>query len=523
MAQTGFTPISLYYTTTAAAVPTASNLVAGELAINTQDGKLFYKDAAGVVQTIASKNGVAGGSNTQVQYNSSGSLAGDADMTFNGTTLTLANDASISGLTVGKGAGAVATNTALGASALAVNSTGAAVTAIGSSALAANTADGGTAIGRNSLAANTTGTDNTGIGRNALLLNTTGANNVALGKDSLSANTTASNNTAVGYQAGYANTTGTNLTAVGKGAGYSNTTGDNVTVVGVNALYSNTTGAGNSAFGQGSLNANTTGSYNTAHGAQTLLSNTTSSNNTAVGYQALYSNVVGTNGGSGAFGYQALYSATEGNNWAFGNYALTDATTGTSNCAFGGSAGSSATSASWNVLIGTNAAYQITTGSGNISINSRNGSGTYAPCLNITTENNRISMGSTGVTNAYVQVSWTVLSDARDKTNITNAPYGLDFVNELRPVTYQWDKRSNYEDGTPDGTHLEPKLQLGFLAQDVIDLELKYGATAKDLLVGDDEFEDSLKVTEAKLIPVLVKAIQELKAEVDSLKQQLGK
>jgi len=57
MAQTGFTPISLYYTTTAAAVPTAGNLVAGELAINTNDGKLFYKDSSGVVQTIASKAG----------------------------------------------------------------------------------------------------------------------------------------------------------------------------------------------------------------------------------------------------------------------------------------------------------------------------------------------------------------------------------------------------------------------------------------------------------------------------------
>jgi hypothetical protein len=60
MAQTGFTPISLYYTTTAAAVPAAGNLVAGELAINTQDGKLFYKDAAGVVQTLASKDANSG-------------------------------------------------------------------------------------------------------------------------------------------------------------------------------------------------------------------------------------------------------------------------------------------------------------------------------------------------------------------------------------------------------------------------------------------------------------------------------
>jgi hypothetical protein len=45
----------LYYTTTAAAVPTAGNLVAGELALNNNDGKLFYKDSSGVVQTIATK------------------------------------------------------------------------------------------------------------------------------------------------------------------------------------------------------------------------------------------------------------------------------------------------------------------------------------------------------------------------------------------------------------------------------------------------------------------------------------
>lgn len=56
MAQTGFTPISLYYSTTAAAAPTAGNLANGELAINTNDGKLFYKDSGGSVQVIGWKN-----------------------------------------------------------------------------------------------------------------------------------------------------------------------------------------------------------------------------------------------------------------------------------------------------------------------------------------------------------------------------------------------------------------------------------------------------------------------------------
>jgi hypothetical protein len=65
MAQTNFTPISLYYSTTAAATPTAGNLVAGELALNNNDGKLFYKDSSGVVQTIATKASAAlGGSTT---------------------------------------------------------------------------------------------------------------------------------------------------------------------------------------------------------------------------------------------------------------------------------------------------------------------------------------------------------------------------------------------------------------------------------------------------------------------------
>jgi len=60
MAATGFTPISLYYSTTASTAPTAGNLIAGELAINTTDGKLYYKDTAGVVQTLATKDATSG-------------------------------------------------------------------------------------------------------------------------------------------------------------------------------------------------------------------------------------------------------------------------------------------------------------------------------------------------------------------------------------------------------------------------------------------------------------------------------
>ena len=54
MAATGYTPISLYYSTTASQVPTNTNLVNGELAINITDGKLYYKDNSGVVKILAS-------------------------------------------------------------------------------------------------------------------------------------------------------------------------------------------------------------------------------------------------------------------------------------------------------------------------------------------------------------------------------------------------------------------------------------------------------------------------------------
>lgn len=90
MAATGYTPIQLYYSATGAAVPLAANLAAGELAINTNDGKLYYKDSSNAVQVIGTKGGVGSSTTTQVLYNSSGLVVGSANLTFNGTTLTAA-------------------------------------------------------------------------------------------------------------------------------------------------------------------------------------------------------------------------------------------------------------------------------------------------------------------------------------------------------------------------------------------------------------------------------------------------
>ena len=60
MSQTGYTPIQLYYSPTTTNTPIAGNLLAGELAINTADGKLFYKDSSNAVQVLATKAAAAG-------------------------------------------------------------------------------------------------------------------------------------------------------------------------------------------------------------------------------------------------------------------------------------------------------------------------------------------------------------------------------------------------------------------------------------------------------------------------------
>jgi collagen type VII alpha len=60
MASSGYTTLQLYHTETPGVEPAAGNLIAGELAINTADGKLFYKNTSGTVSTITSGGGSGG-------------------------------------------------------------------------------------------------------------------------------------------------------------------------------------------------------------------------------------------------------------------------------------------------------------------------------------------------------------------------------------------------------------------------------------------------------------------------------
>lgn len=97
MSQAGFTPISLYFSTTAAAVPSAGNLANGELGLNIADMKLYAKNSSGVVTLLASSGGAAGTvSSVDVSGGTTGLTTSGGPVTTSGTitlagTLAIAN------------------------------------------------------------------------------------------------------------------------------------------------------------------------------------------------------------------------------------------------------------------------------------------------------------------------------------------------------------------------------------------------------------------------------------------------
>ena len=102
-------------------------------------------------------------------------------------------------------------------------------------------------------------------------------------------------------------------------------------------------------------------------------------------------------------------------------------------------------------------------------------------------------------------MAWTVVSDLRDKTNFAPVPHGLAFVNQLNPVQYQF--RTNRQSEETNGP-----VRYGFKAQEVLALE------GSNPVIVDNEDSEKLRMTDAYMIPILVKAIQELKAEFDAYK-----
>lgn len=353
--------------TSATTATTATNATNIAITDNTSSSSTWYP----VLSANSSGNNAATTSSTKLSFvPSTGNLTS--------TVLTSINDASISGLTVGKGGGSVAFNTAIGQGALPVNTTGGDLTAVGGQ----------------SLKSNTTGIINSAFGVNSLLSNTTGGYNTALGHSSLYNNTTASNNTAVGYQAGYSNTTGGGLTALGYQAGYSNTTSTNITAIGYQALYL------------------TTGGNNTAVGLQAGYNTTSGIDNTYVGY------------------YSGQANQTGSHNTFIGQYAG-QAITGSFNTTLGDGAGYQITSGSNHTIIGayngnqngldirtnTTGFVVLSTGTGAVMAYSANGSGWYQ-------QNN--------------STLWAITSDQRIKKNIVDLENGLTTILALKPKEFDY-------------------------------------------------------------------------------------
>jgi hypothetical protein len=396
-------------------------------------------------------------------------------------------------------------------------------TALGINALADNNSGiNNTALGYAALQFNTTGANNTGIGTSALQFNTTGYTNTALGYAALQSNTTGHTNTALGTSALQSNTTGYTNTALGTSALQSNTTGHTNTALGNAALQFNTTGYSNTAVGQGALQSNTTGYTNEALGINALYSNTTGANNTALGYTALQANTTGYN--NAAVGQLTLQANTTGHtNTAVGNAALQSNTTGYRNAALGQGALQSNTTGYTNTALGYTALQSNTTGVNNTAVGYAAGSG-YG--ITITTQSNHFILGNSDVTNLIcADTSISGHSDARDKKDIEALNFsGLAYINALIPRKFTWDMRKCV------GTKKDIT-EIGFIAQEVESVQSSVYAVPGIVLTYDIDYTDpetdetivtdQKLIAPAKLIPILVKAIQELTVRVELLETAL--
>ena len=184
-------------------------------------------------------------------------------------------------------------------------------------------------------------------------------------------------------------------------------------------------------------------------------------------------------------------------------------------------------------MVGNSAGAEISSGVNNIAIGQdalRSG----APGGQQNISSNKIGLGDSAISSFHCEVSLSVASDERDKTDFTALDIGLDFVNDLKPYTYKWDKRIKYGDKTaedyewstqtPDGTHKEDWLDIGFKAQEVEVLEKAKGYDKDkktNLFISVQDNGKQYEMRYEKFVPLLVKAIQELSAKNDALEARI--
>tara|TARA_R110000850_G_scaffold89063_1_gene190912 strand:+ start:866 stop:2530 length:1665 start_codon:yes stop_codon:yes gene_type:complete len=101
------------------------------------------------------------------------------------------------------------------------------------------------------------------------------------------------------------------------------------------------------------------------------------------------------------------------------------------------------------------------------------------------------------------------LSDKRSKKNIVDLEDGLSIINQLKPKTFEYNGKT--ELGIDDGT-----IRYGFIADDVLEVASHYVEIGKEKIDGV-EVDDFKSLSTIRMIPMMIKAIQELSAKVEAL------
>ncbi len=426
------------------------------------------------------------------------------------------------------GGGSAATPTALGTVYGKQTTSGGTpfLTAYGYNAGVATTGVDNTAIGVNALLSNITGAENTAVGYRSLRV-TTGSYNTAVGSYAMDANTTGINNTAMGapinnnFASLMGNTTGSSNTAYGAGSLGKNTTASNNTAVGAQALLNNTTGASNTSLGNEALASNTTASNNTALGYQAGTANTTGAQQTLIGYRAGASLTLTGADHNTAVGYNALTAATGSAcevNTAIGSTSLSNLTSGLGNTALGYGSGVGLTTGLRCTFIGRSAVGNNANAQEEIVISA-------GPCTG--QGDNYVTIGKNGakIYNKYdTNATWTYTSDGRLKQNITADSLGLSFINRLRTVTYQWKPSNEVPNDMPQYGEVNTRnittVMHGLIAQEV---KAALDAEGVTTFAGWDQGPDGVQaVSREMFITPLIKAVQELTAQVETLKAEVS-
>lgn len=410
-----------------------------------------------------------------------------------------------------------------------------------------------TAVGQNALSSNTAGYHNTALGYRSLLDNRTGAANTAIGRRALESNITGFSNVAVGVGALLSSEEGENNVALGNSALWLSLDGDYNLALGNRSLATNQ-GSRNIAAGQEALYRNSNGSGNIGMGAAALHNNRDLNGNIAIGDSALY-NYNGTFGfGQIAIGYSSQFSTTTGyNNVSLGPYTLRSNTSGHSNSAIGAFALQYSTD-NYNTAFGAYALGLSSAGEentavggfalyGNTSRNRRTaigysanstgnngnntGIGNDADC----TAAHQVRIGNEDVTSIGGYANWTNISDGNFKKNVKENVPGLDFIQALRPVTYQLDinlvqgffKREYNEDkrkiySVPSAS--ATMIRTGFIAQEVEASAIRLGYDFSGVDAPKNK-KDYYGLRYAAFVVPLVKAVQEQQTIIDAQSQEI--